>query len=107
MLVGCQAQPAITRELLAGTYTFVSEDPESRTTDHNLNHLVLQSDGRYDLMEGGKTKAVSEKKGIWTIVPGKRTNVLLDHDGYPIEIKRHEVRLLIDLDTGVWWTKPR
>jgi len=50
---------------------------------------------------------VSEKKGTWSIVPGKPPNVVLDHAGYPVEIKRNEVRLLIDLDTGVWWVKPR
>ena len=107
-LAACHtAQPPITKELVAGNYTFVSNDPESRATDHNLNHLVLQSDGTYDLVEGGTTKAVSEKKGVWRIGPGKLPNVLLDHAGYPIEIKRGEVRLLIDLDTGVWWVKPR
>jgi hypothetical protein len=108
LLVGCHTtQPPVTQELLAGNYTFVSKDPESRATDHNLNHLVLQSDGTYDLVEGGSTKPVSEKKGMWTIVPGKPAKVLLDHAGYPIEIKRDEVRLLIDLDTGVWWVKHR
>jgi len=67
--------------------------------------LVLQSDGKYDLVEGGTTKAVSEKKGVWRIVPGNPPNVLLDHAGYPIEIKRNEVRLLVDLDVGIWWVK--
>ena len=98
---------AVTTQVVAGNYTFVSKDPESRATDHNLNHLVLQSDGTYDLIKGGATKAVSEKKGTWSIVPGKPPNVVLDHAGYPVEIKRNEVRLLIDLDTGVWWVKPR
>jgi hypothetical protein len=108
VLVGCHtAQPPVTPEILVGNYLFVSNDPESRATDHNLNHLILQSNGTYDLVEGGSTKQVSEKKGMWMIVPGKPTNVLLDHAGYPIEIKRDEVRLLVDLDTGIWWVKPR
>ena len=108
VLAGCHTtQPPVTQEFLAGNYTFVSKDPESRATDHNLNHLILRSDGTYDLVEGGSTKPVSEKKGMWTMVPGKPANVLLDHAGYPIEIKRDEVRLLIDLDTGIWWVKPR
>jgi hypothetical protein len=108
VLAGCHTtQPPVTTQVVAGNYTFVSKDPESRATDHNLNHLVLQSDGTYDLVEGGATKAVSEKKGTWSIVPGKPPNVVLDHAGYPVEIKRNEVRLLIDLDTGVWWVKPR
>lgn len=107
-LAACHTtQPPATSETLAGSYAYVSKDPESRVTDHNLNHLVLQSDGTYDLVEGGTTKAVSEKRGDWRIVPGKPPNVLLDHAGYPIEIRRNEVRLLIDLDTGVWWVKPR
>ncbi|MFY9646016.1 MAG: hypothetical protein WAK29_12600 [Terriglobales bacterium] len=108
VLAGCHTtQPPVTTQVVVGNYTFVSKDPESRATDHNLNHLVLQSDGTYDLVEGGATKAVSEKKGTWSIVPGKPPNVLLDHAGYPVEIKQNEVRLLIDLDTGVWWVKPR
>jgi hypothetical protein len=108
VLAGCHTtQPPVTTQVVAGNYTFVSKDPESRATDHNLNHLVLQSDGTYDLVEGGATKAVSEKKGTWSIVRGKPPNVLLDHAGYPVEIDRNEVRLLIDLDNGVWWVKPR
>jgi len=70
VLAGCQTtQPPVTTQVIAGNYAFVSKDPESRSTDHNLNHLVLQSDGTYDLIEGGATKAVSEKKGTWSIVP--------------------------------------
>jgi hypothetical protein len=105
-LAGCHtAQPPVTREALVGSYVYVSKDPESRATDHNLDHLVLQSDGEYDLVEGGTTKAVSGKKGVWRIVSGNPPNVLLDHAGYPIEIKRNEVRLLVDLDVGIWWVK--
>lgn len=109
-LVGCHTAPPVTHELLAGNYTFVSKDPESRATDHSLDHLVLRADGTYDLIEGGTTKAVSEKKGVWKIEPGTpsdHVDVVLDHSGYPVEIKKNEIRLLIDLDTGIWWTKPR
>jgi hypothetical protein len=108
-LPGCHTtKPPVTREVLVGSYTYVSKDPEGRATDHNLNHLVLQSDGGYDLVEGGTTKAVSEKKGLWRIEPGSPSNVVdvvLDHAGYPIEIKKNEVRLLVDLDVGIWWVK--
>jgi hypothetical protein len=72
-----------------------------------MDHLVLESDGKYDLIEGGTTKAVSEKKGAWRIVPGNPPNVLLDHAGYPIEINGNEVRLLVDLDVGIWWIKAK
>ena len=107
-LAACHTtQPPVTEKVLVGSYAYVSKDPASRATDHNLDRLVLQSDGKYDLVEGGTTKAVSEKKGVWRIVPGNPPNVLLDHAGYPIEIKRNEVRLLVDLDTGVWWVKPK
>jgi len=110
-LSGCHTpQPRVTREVLVGSYTYVSKDPASLSTDHDLNHLVLQSDGTYDLVEGGTTKAVSDKKGVWRLEPGTppdHVDVVLDHSGYPVEIKRNEVRLLIDLDTGVWWAKPR
>ncbi len=111
VLAGChKTQPTITREALVGSYTYVSEDPESRVTDHSLNHLILLSDGTYDLVEGGTTKAVSEREGVWRIEPGSPSNivnVVLDHAGYPIEIKKNEVRLLVDLDVGIWWVKAK
>lgn len=107
-LVACQpAQAPVTREALAGSYAYVSWDPEVRTTDHDLNHLLLRLDGTYDLIEGGTTRAVAEKKGRWRIEPGNPPTVVLDNAGYPVEIKRDEVRLLVDLDTGAWWTKHR
>lgn len=110
-LAGCHTtQPPVTPQILAGSYTFVSEDPGSRETDHNLNRLVLRSDGTYLLVEGGTTKAVSEKKGAWKIEPGTppdHVDVVLDHSGYPVEIKKSEIRLLVDLDIGIWWVKPR
>jgi hypothetical protein len=107
-LAGCHTtQPLVTQEVLVGSYTYVSKDPASRTTDHNLDLLVLQSDGEYDLVEGGTTKAVSDKKGVWRIAPGNPPNVLLDHAGYPIEITKNEVRLLVDLDVGIWWVKAK
>jgi hypothetical protein len=105
-LGGCHTtQPPVTREVLVGSYSYVSKDPESRTTDHNMNHLILQADGRYELIEGGTTKPISDKKGVWSIVPGNPPNLLLDHAGYPIEIRENEVRLLVDLDVGIWWIK--
>ena len=110
-LAGCHAkQPPVTREALVGSYTYVSKDPASTPTNHNLDHLVLRADGTYDLVEGGTTKAVSEKKGTWRIEPGAPSgvvDVVLDHAGYPVEIKGQEVRLLIDLDTGIWWVKTK
>lgn len=110
-LAGCHAkEPPVTREALVGSYTYVSKDPASTQTNHNLDHLVLRADGTYDLIEGGTTKAVSEKKGTWQIEPGAPAgvvDVVLDHAGYPVEIKGQEVRLLIDLDTGIWWVKAK
>jgi hypothetical protein len=107
-LLGChKTQAPVTPGALAGTYRFVSKDPEGRATDYDLNHLVLKSDGTYDLVEGGTTKAVLERNGTWRIVPGSPPNVILDHAGYPIEITSNEVRLLIDLDVGIWWAKAK
>lgn len=107
-LTACHtAQSPVTTAVLVGSYNYVSKDPESRATDHNLDHLILQSNGEYNLVEGGATKTVTKSKGAWRIVPGHPPNVLLDHAGYPIEITRNEVRLLVDLDVGVWWVKAK
>jgi hypothetical protein len=105
---GCDtARPRVTRDALVGSYIYVSKDPESRATDHDLNHLILQSDGTYEITEGGTSKALSTKKGVWQLVIGNPPNVLLDHAGYPVEIKGNELRLLVDLDVGIWWVKTR
>ncbi|HEX7958474.1 MAG TPA: hypothetical protein VF493_01060 [Terriglobales bacterium] len=62
-VVACHTTQPVTRQALVGTYTYVSKDPDTRATDHNLSHLVLQADGKYDLAEGGTTKAVEEEEG--------------------------------------------
>jgi hypothetical protein len=106
VMVGCRTtQREITPEALVGTYAYVSQDPESRATDHNLNHLVLRSNREYDLVTGGNTKAISEEKGVWTIRSGNPPDLLLKNEVLPIELKNNEVRLLVDLDVGVWWAK--
>jgi len=108
VFAGCHTSRApVTPESLVGGYTYVSKDPEMRATDHSLDHLVLLSNGKYDLVEGGTTKVVSEKEGVWRVVPGDPPNLLLDLAGYPIEIREKEVRLLIDLDVGIWWVKAK
>jgi hypothetical protein len=107
-LTGCKSKQApIARDALVGSYVYKSEDPEAKDSDHNLNHLVLQANGRYDLIEGGSTKAPTETQGSWTIVDAKGSGqeVLLDHAGYPIRVERGEIRLLIDTDIGIWYAK--
>lgn len=109
-LLGCHTvQPPITREILVGSYVYKSEDPENRTTDHTWDHLTLQSDGSYDLVQGGPTKPKAETVGAWTLWSGGASGpeVLLDHAGYPIQAKGNDVRLLIDNDVGIWYDKVR
>jgi hypothetical protein len=90
-----------------GNYIYNSQDPEEKMTDHNLDHLVLQADGRYDLVQGGSTKDVSEKKGLWNFYAGNPPQILLDHAGYPVQIKGTEIRLLIDNDLDIWYAKTK
>ena len=109
VLVGCHTtQPPVTREALVGSYVYKSEDPEGRAKDHKWDHLTLQADGKYDLVQGGPTKPRSETVGAWTLRAGANgPEVLLDHSGYPIQMKRNEVRLLIDNDVGIWYAKAK
>jgi hypothetical protein len=109
-LVACHTtQPPLNREALVGSYAYVSKDPENKKTDHSLDHLALQSDGRYDLVQGGLTRPRTEKVGTWTLSTGGDSGpeVLLDHSGFPIKIKTNEVRLLIDNDVGIWYAKAK
>ena len=84
-----------------------SQDPEGKASDHGWDRLRLQEDGKYDLVQGGPTKAKSEKTGFWTFTGGDPAQVKLDHAGYPAVVKCGEVRLMIDYDTGVWYSKSK
>ena len=90
-----------------GSYMYVSKDPANKPTDHEWDHLTLQADGHYDLVQGGPTKPKSEKTGIWQFYGGDPAEVDLDHSGYPVRVKGGEVRLMIDYDTGIWYAKTK
>lgn len=106
-LAGCHAAPPVTRDALVGSYAYQSQDPEGKPTDHEFDHLTLQADGKYDLVQCGSTKAKSEKTGIWQFYGGDPAQVDLDHSGYPVQIKGDAVRLLIDNDVGIWFAKTK
>ncbi len=105
VLAGCKASPPVTRNDLVGTYVYKSEDPEGKPSDHEWDRLTLQADGKYDLVQGGPTKPKSEKTGIWQFYGGDPAEIDLDHSGYPVRVKGGEVRLMIDYDTDIWYSK--
>jgi hypothetical protein len=106
-VAGCSInQQPVAKDLLVGTYIYKSEDPEDRPTDHNLDRIVLERDGKYEFIQGGSTKAKVETTGSCTLWTGRdAVHVILDHSGYPVEVKGKEVRLLVDNDTGIWYQK--
>lgn len=106
-LGGCTGQPPASRQVLVGSYVYKSQDPENKASDHQWDQLTLQEDGKYDLVQGGPTKAKSEKTGFWTFRGGDPAEVMLDHAGYPAVVKGGEVRLMIDYDTGIWYSKSK
>jgi len=97
----------VTRETLVGDYVYNSQASEEKMTGHNLDHLVLQADGTYDLVQGGSNGPMSEKKGQWSFHAGESSEVVLDHAGYPVQIKGNEIRLLINDDLGIWYAKTK
>lgn len=108
VLSGCNtAQPPVTRDALVGNYVYKSGDPEGKPTDHEWDHLTLKADGKYELVQGGPTKARSEKAGFWRFTGGDSAAVDLDHAGYPVRLKRGEIRLQIDDDVGIWYAKTK
>jgi hypothetical protein len=110
VLAGCNTgqSPSFTQQALVGDYVYRSVDTSvDKPTDHQFDHLTLKADGTYDLVQGGSTKARSEKTGGWSIEPGNPPNVVLDHAGYPIQKKKGEVRLLINDDLGEWYVKAK
>lgn len=107
VLVGCKASPPVKWNELVGSYVYKSEDPEGKASDHEWDRLTLQANGKYDLVQGGPTKTKSEKTGIWQFYGGDPAEVDLDHSGHPVRVKNGEVRLMIDYDTGIWYSKTK
>jgi hypothetical protein len=62
---------------------------------------------RMSLLKGEQLRQYQPRRGGWKLMAGSTPNVLLDHSGYPVEIKGNEIRLLVDLDVGIWWVKTR
>jgi hypothetical protein len=107
-LVGCHSKrPPITYNSVVGMYVYNSNDPENRPTDHEWDRLTLSLDGKYDLVKGGPTKTKSDTTGRWYFRDGDPPEVDLDHAGFPVRVKRGEIRLLIDDDVGIWYVKSR
>jgi hypothetical protein len=90
-----------------GNYVCKSEDLEGIPTDHEWDRLTLKADGKYDLVQGGPTKAKSEKTGIWQYHGGDFAAVELDQSVYPVRVKGDEIRLLIDSDIDTWYSKSK
>ena len=107
--VGCQGwKPSVERSLLVGRYEYHSEDPEERQSDHEWDHLILRADGDFTLIKGGPTKTRSELRGRWQLDQNGLSGpvVLAGQRSYPVHLSRTEVRLMIDNDAGIWYTKP-
>ena len=109
ILAGCNEPTKVTRDVLVGGYSYKSEDPEAKPSDHNLDHLTLGADGTYDLVQGGVTKPKTETRGAWEIwdSASEGPELLLERSSYPIRVKGGEVRLLIDNDVGIWFAKTK
>ena len=108
MLIACSStRPApADKGAYVGTYTYESMDTSvDNATEHELDRLALNADGHYVLVQGGSQKARSETRGVWSLVPGEPPNIELDHHGYPIKVKRGEIRLMINDDLGEWYVK--
>ena len=70
LLTGCNTSqpPPLNQPALAGSYVYRSVDTSvDKPTDHQFDRLVLKADGTYDLVQGGSTKARSEKTGEWNV----------------------------------------
>lgn len=108
LVFGCHRESSsITTATLTGEYRYVSKDPAYQPTEHSLDRLSLKPTGDYELMLGGSTKPATKVVGRWSIWTngGNGPRVLLDKSGYPIQVKKDGVRLLVDSDVGDWWEK--
>lgn len=103
MSLGCTRAP-VKPDAIVGDYIYHSSD---KGAQHDPDRLTLRADGKYILvhMPGGHPGSTEE--GEWRLVDGRPPNILLDHAGYPIEIKGKDVRLLVDDDLGQWYEKTK
>lgn len=108
LLAGCKASSPIsfTQSGLAGTYVYKSVDHSVDTpAKHVSGRLILRVDGTYQIVQGESPKAKSEVDGMWTIQPGDPPLVIMGNSGYPVQVRGHDVRLLINDDLGEWYLR--
>ncbi len=98
------ASPPITRNQIPGDYVYRSLDPESRLSDHEWDRITLSPDGSYRFVEGGPTRSKTERAGRWQF-QADPPEIDLDHSGYPVQIRSHTVRLVVNDDVGTWYEK--
>jgi len=110
--MACSSEPVpLNPNAYVGTYEFEYEELDQSfdsATDHELDRLVLQSDGRYSLVQGGSTKSISEAEGAWSLFPGMAGQpciIQLDYGGYPIHVKNGRIYLGISDDLGQYYVK--
>jgi hypothetical protein len=107
-LTACTSTQAIPSEsALVGVYRYHSEEPGVRMEDHRLDRLTLRADGSYELIEGGPTKIKSKRSGRWRLFRGDRPQISLDLASYPLNTTGNEIRLLVDTDVGIWYSREK
>jgi hypothetical protein len=84
-------------DTFVGDYVYRSADKGS---PHDPDKLSLRADGKYVLVHMPVGHQGSTEEGRWQLISKPTPNILLDHAGYPIEIKGKAVRLLINDDLG-------
>lgn len=105
VLSGCTSKRTaqLKPEIFVGEYVFQMGD--SGAPHHDPDRLTLKADGSYILvhMPGGRPRPTEE--GAWRLINDPNPNILLDHAGYPVEIRGKHIRLLVNDDLGYWYEK--
>ena len=92
----------LTPESFVGHYTYHAED---KTFDYKPANLTLRADGKYVLVYLDNGHPATREEGRWQLVRDPDLNVVLDHSGFPVELKGGHIRLMINYDSGKWYEK--
>lgn len=74
---------------------------------HDPDKLTLRANGKYIIVHMPAGHPWSTEDGVWRLEDGPAPEILLDHVGYPIEVKGESIRLHINDDLGWSYEKTK
>lgn len=103
---GCTSRRNVSleRDSYVGEYTYHADDEGS---PHGLDRLTLKEDDTYILVKMPNGHQGPKEQGRWQLIDKPVPSIAFGDTVYPIEVKKGNIRLLINEDLGWSYEKTK